>query len=129
MEPAKSAEQRFRERQELFKKLWAENQWLYVFWGIAIGVLITAVASGNESVLDVLVSFAPEFVGLLFVTVVLDRRAKYREREQRKQQLIRDIRSRSNDFALRAVNELRHERWLTDGTLQNADLSSANLQN
>src|SRR5690606_23749447 len=106
-------EQSHRERQDLYKKLWAENPSLYVVWGIVIGLLIAAVIGGNESVWGVLVSFAPEFAGLLFVALVLDRRAAYRERERRKQQLIRDMRSGSHDFGLRAINELRHEGWLT----------------
>lgn len=127
MEPAKSAEQRFRERQELFKKLWAENQWLYVMWGIVIGLLIAAVIGGNESVWNVLVSFAPEFVGLLFVTLVLDRRAEYRERERLKAQLIREMGGPDNSFSLHAAHELQAYEWLQDGSLQRQSFISARL--
>jgi hypothetical protein len=39
------------------------------------------------------------------------------------------MRSTDNGIALRAVNELRANKWLTDTSLHLADLNSANLQN
>jgi len=54
MELAKSVEQSHPERQELYRKLWAENPSLYVVWDTVIGLLIAAVIGGNESVWDVL---------------------------------------------------------------------------
>lgn len=51
------------------------------------------------------------------------------EREQLRRELIRNIGSSDNGFALQAVEQLREEGWLSDGTLRNVDLRAANLRN
>lgn len=48
--------------------------------------------------------------------------------EQKKQQLIRQMHSVDNSLALGAVEQLRRQRWLTDGSLLGADLSQADLR-
>jgi len=63
-------------------------------------------------------------VTLLLVDAVLQRRGV----ERRKQDLIIDLGSDDNRFALDAVRRLRAHGWLEDGTLRGADLHGANLR-
>jgi uncharacterized protein YjbI with pentapeptide repeats len=48
--------------------------------------------------------------------------------QERKAELIRQMGSPFNNFALEAVRLLGQKGWLTDGSLQSADLFEANLQ-
>lgn len=47
---------------------------------------------------------------------------------KRKEQLIRELGSTVHDVAIKAVEELRSEGWLYDGTLSGSNLAQANLQ-
>jgi uncharacterized protein YjbI with pentapeptide repeats len=96
---------------------------------------------------DFYASTATSFVTITIAVLIIDRlnerRAKREtiEREQLaeqlakqqlKAQLIREMGSTDNGFALHAVRELRahgteHHNWLTDGSLQGAELQRANL--
>lgn len=50
-----------------------------------------------------------------------------RQNANKKAELIRDLGSKTNDFAQRAARELRAREWHADGTLKGAYLSGANL--
>ena len=72
------------------------------------------------------------FLTFLLIEVLVSSR---REREseahrtkERKEQLIRQMRSGVNTEARRAAEELRARGWLSDGALRGADLHNANLQ-
>lgn len=77
-------------------------------------------------------SLSAEFAGalilsalLLFLVTMPNQR---RETSELKRGLIREMRSSDNAIALLAVEELREQGWLFDGTLQRAFLWYANLQ-
>src|SRR5262249_27365925 len=66
--------------------------------------------------------------GVLFTILVLDKRAERRQEKALKEQLIRDVGSRVNDVAIRAIEELNVRQWLEDGSLSHRKFSMANLQ-
>ncbi len=63
------------------------------------------------------------------ITVALNELAIIREERQRLHNLIREMGGRSNESALRAVDELRDLGYLTDGTLRRKNFNIANLRN
>jgi Pentapeptide repeats (8 copies) len=67
-------------------------------------------------------------VGTILTIAVLDRRAEQRAIRERKEELILQMGSSDNGFALEAVRLLGHKGWLRDGSLRNARLIGANLQ-
>ena len=74
----------------------------------------------------------PELAGIVIAAVTLDALAERRQRDYRKEQLIRQLASRYRDVSEMAILELRQSDWLYDGTLRgvflgDADLSGANL--
>jgi hypothetical protein len=54
----------------------------------------------------------PELAGIAIGVVTIDYLNEKRQEQQFKLQLIRDLGSKSNDFAVRAARELRHYGWL-----------------
>jgi len=60
----------------------------------------------------------------LVVGIVQEREAEGALQEQ----LIREMGGPDNGFSIRAVRELRARDWLTDGTLEGANLENANLE-
>jgi hypothetical protein len=58
----------------------------------------------------------------------LNRRRAIQERQERKEELILQMGSPDNAFAIEAVRFLRQKGWLTDGSLNGAYLWGANLQ-
>lgn len=77
-------------------------------------------------------SLSAEFAGalilsalLLFLVTVPN---QWRETNELKRGLMREMRSSDNGIALLAVEELAERGWLFDGTLQGAGLAGANLQ-
>lgn len=61
------------------------------------------------------------FLTFLLIGILIDTRRK-------RDDLIRQMGSRGNDMALSAVDELRKQQWLEDGTLMHARLGHANLE-
>jgi hypothetical protein len=70
-------------------------------------------------------NFSTEMFGAFLTFVLLTLVVGSR---QEKERLIRQMRSKVNEEAVRAVEELRAHGWLTDGALQRADLRDTNLQ-
>ena len=98
-------------------------------WGFFAGVLATvAVMSTNFLDRSFMDSLAPEAIGILVTVLFINQLNRRSEREQYKRRLIHELGSRVNDVALRAVEELKKEGWLEDGSLHGADLRDANLQ-
>ncbi len=67
-------------------------------------------------------------VGVALTVGILDRRAEHRATQQRKDELILQMGSPDNAFAIEAVRLLRSKGWLEDGSLKYAKLAGANLQ-
>ncbi len=74
-------------------------------------------------------NFTTELFSIAVTVLIVDWLNERRQTQQLKEQLIRDMGGQVNDFALRAVRELRTYGWLEDGSLQGAYLLGANLQN
>lgn len=112
--------------------IWRANQWLYGLVGFVLGALATPTAALiRNDLTDLLGGLVPETVGILVTVLVIDRLYNFREQQRRvrelQEQLLRDTRSRSNERAKAAVDELRFQGWL--GLLQGHVLDGANLAN
>jgi uncharacterized protein YjbI with pentapeptide repeats len=81
---------------------------------------------------DFYANISSELASIAITVLIIDtlnRRRDQRVEERRtREQLIRQMGSQVNEVARRAVEELRAEGWLTDGSLQEADLRVANLE-
>ena len=95
----------FLEGHRLFSRDWWSN-WLQGISTEMAGAIVTAILLG------------------LVVGVVQDREAETALQGQ----LIREMGSPDNGFAIRAARELRAREWLTDGTMAGANLERANLE-
>jgi uncharacterized protein YjbI with pentapeptide repeats len=97
----------------------------------------------NHMIGDFYANVSVDALSIAFAILVLDRLNEQRAEEQEKAkeqqvkaeaeaqlkaQLIREMGSRDNGVALRAINELRARQWLVDGTLRGIDLSFTDLQ-
>jgi Pentapeptide repeats (8 copies) len=76
---------------------------------------------------DVYAYAAAELASVALAVLVIDGLNARRADEQLKAQLIRELGSRDNPVALRAVRELRAHGWLQNGLLRGASLYKANL--
>jgi len=77
---------------------------------------------------DFYANASTELISIAITVIIIDYLNKLRQDKQFKDQLIRDMGGLSNEFALRAVRELAHHKWLYDGSLRGAELERANLQ-
>lgn len=69
----------------------------------------------------------PELAGIVIAAVTIDALAERRLQHERKAQLIRQLGSKYRDVTEMSVIELRHKKWLEDGSLIGANLIDANL--
>jgi len=69
-----------------------------------------------------------ELIGIAITVLIIDALNELRQKQQLKEQLIREMASQDNGLALRAVVEITAHGWLTDGSLKSANLRKANLQ-
>lgn len=90
------------------------------------------------SIADLLKDFyanvSTEFVSIAVTILIIDFLSERRADKNLMQQLAREMGSKDNSFARKAVKELRAHGWLIDGSLKEfdfgaADLSSADLSN
>ena len=77
---------------------------------------------------DFYANISTELISIAITVVIIDSLNKLRQDKQFKDELIRDMGGSANEFALRAVRELAHHKWLYDGTLKRIKLPRANLQ-
>lgn len=120
------SEERQRELERI-KQDYPRSYWIIAGLGlVGLGVLIGfALFADTEGYATNLFT---EVLSILITVLILDIRAEMLADRQLKAQLIREMGSRDNGIALRAVEELGARGWLTDGSLQNANLRDANLQ-
>lgn len=91
-----------------------------------IGVLIFSLLGiGNDYFVNLYTGFIEIFI-TIFIIDILNKRLS---ENQYKDQLILQMASPSNDFAIEAVRILKQKGWLYDGSLTGIDFSGANLQN
>lgn len=85
---------------------------------------------GNKSsgfVTQVYPNSGADLVGAAIVVLVIERLARHREDEERREQLVRECGSPDHAIAFRALLELRQRGWLDEGVLVGADLDEADL--
>lgn len=98
--------------------------------GIAIGLLLPHLFALIQFEPDeFLQNLVPEAVGIVFTIVILDRLNARRAENQQVEQLIRRAKSRNNDVACGAIEELRVMGKLEDGTLCGRDFRGADWRN
>jgi len=76
---------------------------------------------------DFYANFSTELISIALTVLIIDYLNRRRQDQQLKAQLIREMGSGDNGFALRAVAELMARGWASDGSLRGIDLSRANL--
>jgi uncharacterized protein YjbI with pentapeptide repeats len=107
---------------------------------VAAIVFVIYIAANSDvfGVTRLIDDFAANFIMAIFSVVVtvflIDRSNDKRAEERQKNELILQMGSPDNGFAIEAVRKLRHYGWLEDGSLQQwrfgeADLQNANLEN
>jgi hypothetical protein len=102
---------------------------------VLLGLCVAATAFaliGNPDVNGLLLNFGTEMGGALVTFVLLQEFVGGREKKmaemEKKASLIRQMDNPNNGIVIQAVKELRAYGWLSDGSLQGADLFGANLQ-
>jgi len=75
---------------------------------------------------------AAELASIAITVLIVDRLSEWRAERREKEQILSQISSNSNQFALEAIREAQNRGWLYNGTLQGititrADLSGVNL--
>jgi hypothetical protein len=78
--------------------------------------------------IDLWANLGTELASIAATVLIIDALNQRRDAQRLKEQLIREMGSRDNGTALRAVEELQARGWLGDGALQGADLRRANLR-
>gem|GEM_PF-971781 len=77
---------------------------------------------------DLYANVGAELLSIAITVLIVDSLNKRNLIIEQKQDMILQMGSPDNTFAIEATRVLRQKGWLTDGTLQNAILSGANLQ-
>jgi hypothetical protein len=77
---------------------------------------------------DLYANVGVDFVGIAITVFAIDALNQRREARMEKRRLIREMGSRDNGIALRAVKELREYGYLSDGSLHSVWLMGANLE-
>ncbi len=96
---------------------------------IAAGFLFTADPRNFQTLVhEVYSNFGAEFVGIGLTVLIIDSLNRRRADGERKEELISQMGSPDNAFALEAARILRQKGWLTDGSLHEANMWRANLQ-
>lgn len=90
---------------------------LFVLGVVALIVLGHHLYGGGEYAMSLLVESISTLTGIGITVFILDTLAKKRERKALLERLIAQMRSASVDFALHAVDELRYNGWINNGTL------------
>lgn len=111
------------------RRLWIENEWVYLIVGLMLGLLLWPLIENVQADLaGLLRDLVPEAIGITFTVLIIDRLDLMRENRLVRDQLIRQMQSRYNHTALQAVEELRVLGYLSDGSLHGRDLRGAHLQ-
>lgn len=120
-----------RREQERIRKEYPD---LY-YYAVGVALVVVLMIAGYALFPDrdgYLTNLFTEAASVAVTLLVLNRMAEAREKRQRKGQLKQDLiyrmRSRVNDEAVRAVEELALYGWLFDGTLSRVFLEGANLE-
>lgn len=80
-----------------------------------------------QFVADLYANGGAELLSIAITVLIIDRLNQRRAVAERKEELILQMGSRDNAFAVEAVRLLKHKGWLEDGSLKHAHLEKANL--
>ncbi len=88
----------------------------------------------NRDFASFLINVSTEIIGIIITVLIIDRIVQNHEVKAKKDLLLLRMGSHNNETAKEAINELRLNGWLKDGSLNgvqltNANLSDANLDN
>ncbi len=86
-------------------------------------------AEPSDFIADFYANLSSEFAGIALTILIIDYLNERRDDQRRRAQLIREMGSSNNAIALRAVAELRAEKWLFDGSLRLGSFIEADLAN
>lgn len=78
---------------------------------------------------DFYANVSTELLSIAITVLVIDKLMEKREQNEQKRQLVREVRSKDNAIAVRALQELISKKWAQKGALRWAHLIFANLQN
>lgn len=84
--------------------------------------------SWDELTRDLYANVGVDFVSIAITVLGIDALNQRREARMEKRRLVREMGSRDNGIALRAVQELREYSYLSDGSLHSVWLMNANLE-
>lgn len=132
-------------RWQEIQNIWKSNQALFVFAGFLAGMLFfPGLQALSSDAGELLAGFVPEALGIAFTVLLIDRLNQRRERERERKEdiarLRRQVSSKYNDIALRALEEITQldllsgdnailKRMLFEGTdLQDANLERSDLR-
>lgn len=117
------------ERSRRFLGLPSGNEASYLAIGVVIGVILSRIVG---QVLDDPSGFfsnlIPEFIGIVFTVFVLDRLDSNRENRLILERLLREMHSRYNPVALKAIEELRVMGHIEEGVMRGRDFRGSNWQ-
>lgn len=124
------------QREKEIRDIWTQHRFLYQISGVIVLVIAATYLGrllfpGDDGYWS---NAYMTVIGVIITIGVLDRlaerREERREMEALKQQLLRDVRSTSNEVAKNAVHQMREQGWLEgeDGLLRGVRLMRANLQ-
>ncbi len=103
---------------------------LIVSLGLGVGSALLALLDGSNTapgwLSGWLQNLSSEMLGAFLTFVLLELLVRRRDEKER---LMRQMHSKDNGLALQAVAELGAQGWLTDGSLNGANLVTANLAN
>jgi hypothetical protein len=99
------------------------------FAGIAIGIGKGLIEGGNlgSSISGFFLNIGNDLFGIAVTVLIIDLLNEKNEEIYQKEKLIRELSSKDNGIAIRALVDLEARGWLRDGTLVNAILIEANL--
>lgn len=78
---------------------------------------------------DLYANGGAELLSIAITVLIIDTLNKKRSEDERKRELILQMGSPSNDFAIEAVRLLDHHNWVKDGSLRKQFFTYANLEN
>lgn len=83
---------------------------------VALYSIYEAIKSG-ESIYSLLLNLATELIGIIVTVVIIDRIYLGREENEQKKRLVREVKSRDNADALKALEALKEKGWLEEKNL------------
>lgn len=95
--------------------------------GLAFFHLHPAKARFHDFINAFYANFSAEFISIAVTILLIDYLYEVKELKNLKKRLVRELGNEQKGISSRALQELRENGWLSDGSLANADFRNANL--